>query len=363
MRSLFRGLINGPLRSVVLSKPDVELMVTLLPSFLHFSKFAYDSRLSGIRLNSAMLTNFDLDKELAQIPKDVQVPLYFDIKGRQLRVTKLHPERNILDFELNHPIRVDLPTPILFKGGEDSALLIRLHDGERWYAPEDGHLPKDKLFYRLEVTHGPYYSVRSGESLHIRDASLVVGGNQFVETEIKKIEQVKKSGLTRWFLSYVQSQHDVDEFLELVGRDAQVVLKIESKKGLEYVAREFKKRDNLRLCAAKGDLFVEVDKPDDILKAQKLIVATDPQAIAGSRMLLSVLKKVPYIFERPDGSKVIKYKIETNEVPSDADFEQLAWLYEIGYRSFMLCDDLCLHGELLSVATNALHAFKESYCK
>ncbi len=342
---------------------DVELMVTLLPSFPHFAAFAMDARLGGIRLNSAMLTNFDLDRELSLIPHDVAVPLYFDIKGRQLRITKVHENPEYLDFELNHPIRVDLPTPILFKGGEDSALLVQMHDGERWCGVEGEAIDPARWYNRLAVRFGPAYMVQPGESLHIRDASLRVGGSQFVDAEHEKIEQVKRFGLTRWFLSYVQSQRDVDEFLELVGREAQVILKIESKQGLEYVAREFKKRDNLRLCAAKGDLYVELDLPHEILKAQKLIIEKDPEALAGSRMMLSVIGKMPYIADGEADTKIIKYEIGPNGVPSDADFEQLAWLYEIGYRSFMLCDELCLRGNLLSVATSALQAFKDNYTR
>ncbi len=336
----------------------VELMVTLLPSLPHFATFASDSRLGGIRLNSAMLTAFDLDHELALIPTDTALPLYFDIKGRQLRVTKVHPNQEFLDFELNHPICVDLPTPILFKGGEDRALLTRTHDGEQW---RDTTTP-GRWYQRFVTRGGPEYMVRPGESVHIRDKSLRVGGTQFVAAELDKIERVKAFGITRWFLSYVQSQHDVDEFLELVGPDAEVILKIESKQGLEYVAREFKKRDNLRLCAAKGDLYVELDRPHDILQAQRLIIGKDPRACAGSRMMLSVIKKVPHLHHNEESKEnTIRWSIEPNPVPSDADFEQIAWLYEIGFRSFMLCDELCLRNDLLSVATNALHEFICSY--
>ena len=368
MKPLFRflrpkpELVPEPVVSLPIPKREVELMVTLLPSFPHFGKFVRDPRLSGIRLNSAMLTNFDLDEELKRIPHHVRTPLYFDIKGRQLRVTKVHPDREFLDFELNHPVQVNVPTPILFKGGEDSALLSWMHDGEKWCGEGLDPIDPHRWYQRFRVKFGPKYKVNVGESIHIRDGSLHVGGNQFVDMELKKIEQVKKFGLTRWFLSYVQSQRDVDEFLELVGRDAEVFLKIESKQGLEYVAREFKKRDNLRLCAAKGDLYVEVDMPHEILTAQKLIIEKDPRALAGSRMLLSVINKVPHVAIGQEGTPVVKYAIEPSDVPSNADFEQLAWLYEIGYRSFMLCDELCLRGDLLSVATDALDAFKQYYC-
>lgn len=323
----------------------MDILVTLLPSFPHFPRFSTDQRLAGIRLNSAMLKGVDVDQELALLPEIQPVPLCFDIKGRQLRVTEVHENADFLDISLNHPISVKTPTPVLFKGGEDHALLEEVS--------ADG--------YRLKFRGGPQYLVKAGESLHIRHPSLTVGGNQFVPQELEKIEKVKKSGLTRWFLSYVESQRDVDEFLELVGKDAEVWLKIESKKGLRYVAREFKKRDNLTLVAAKGDMYVELDRPDQILQAQRLIIAKDPKANAGSRMMLSVVNKIPEIVTDPT-TKVphIVWKIVPNPVPSNADFEQVAWLYEIGYRSFMLCDELCLREDLLVTATNALCAFKDN---
>lgn len=331
-----------------MKKREMDILVTLLPSFPHFPRFAADMRLAGIRLNSAMLTNIDVDQELTLIPKEQPVPLYFDIKGRQLRVTEVHENPDFLDISLNHPISVRTPTPVLFKGGEDHVPLVEISP--------DG--------YRLKFHGGPQYVVKVGESLHIRDKSLEVGGDQFVPQELEKIEQVKGAGIVRWFLSYVESQRDVDEFLELVGKDAEVWLKIESKRGLQYVAREFKKRDNLILVAAKGDMYVELDRPDQILQAQKLIIAKDPKANAGSRMMLSVVNKVPEIVDDPaTGGKRIVWKILPNPVPSNADFEQLAWLYDIGYRSFMLCDELCLREELLVPATNALCAFKDRYAR
>ena len=321
----------------------MDILVTLLPSFPHFLRFSMDRRLAGIRPNSAMLKGFDVDQEVALLPKIQPVPFYFDIKGRQLRVTEVHENPDYLDISLNHPIRVQTPTPVLFKGGEDDALLDEV--------PQDG--------YRLKSRGGPQYLVKAGQSVHIRHPSLTVGGDQFVPQELEKIEKVKKAGLVRWFLSYVESQRDVDEFLELVGKDAEVWLKIESKKGLRYVAREFKKRDNLTLVAAKGDMYVELDRPDQILSAQRLIIAKDPKANAGSRMMLSVVNKVPKIVIEPaTGIPRIEWTIVSNPVPSNADFEQVAWLYEIGYRSFMLCDELCLREDLLITATNALCAFK-----
>ncbi len=303
----------------------LQLMVTLWPSFPHFPRFAHDTRLSGIRLNSAMMSVSELDQELELVRKlEDPVPLYFDVKGRQLRVTDVHLNPDYLDLEVNHPIKVKTPTTVLFKAGADEALLREVRDRGR----------------RLIFHGGPKYIVRPGESLHIRHPSLQVGGPLFTDQEIEKIEKVKNAGFTRYFLSYVEASEDVEEFRDLVGRDAEVMLKVENKKGLRFVFEQFKKVSGISLVAARGDLYVELDRPHEILPALRLIIEKDPEACVGSRMLLSVIDE---------------------PVPSCADFVELAWLYDIGYRRMLLCDELCLKEELLATAINAFMTFRDTY--
>ena len=303
----------------------IELMATLWPDFAHFPRFAADDRLAGIRLNSAMIGVPELEKQLALIEAtDLTMPLWFDIKGRQMRVVEVHPNSDHLDITLNHAISAKTPTVVLFKAGADEALLERIEEGGR----------------RLIFRGGPRYKVSPGESLHIRDQSLVVNGPIFTEAELQKIEQVKAAGIKHWFLSYVESMGDVDEFLELVGHDAEVMLKIESRCGLEFVENEFVKQSNLTLVAARGDLYVEIERPHLIPDALRLIVERDPDAMVGSRILLST------IYER---------------VPSCADYLELAWLIDIGYRRMMLCDELCLKEALLARAINAFDEFRNDY--
>lgn len=304
---------------------NINLSVTLWPSFPHFPRFSRDERLSSIRLNSAMMSTTELDEELEKISHmHLEMPLYYDIKGRQLRVTEAIPNDNYLDIRLNHAIEVDTPTTVLFKAGADNALLQEVS--------EDGK--------RLKFFGGPQYLVKAGESLHIRDASLKVFGDQFTPIELEKIKKVRDAGFKHWFLSYVQSQQDVDEFRKLVGDDCIVNLKIEDKRGLEYVRHTFVKTPNTVLCLARGDMYVELDRPHEILGATKLLVEKDPEALCGSRLLLSTI---------------------TDPVPSCADWNELAWLADIGYKNMMLCDELCLKEELLARAVNAFQAFKETY--
>ena len=49
------------------------------------------------------------------------------------------------------------------------------------------------------------------------------------------------------------------------------------------------------------------------------------------------------------------------QVESCADFSKLAWLAEIGYKRFLLCNELCLHKDLLNTAINAFRAFEHAY--
>lgn len=308
-----------------MNKTSFEMMVTLWPSFPHFPKYANDSRLSGIRLNSAMMSNPELDTELEKIKTSrFSQPLFFDVKGRQLRITQVNFNPDYLDIQLNHAISVNTPTPVLFKGGEDHALLDHLE--------EDGR--------RLIFAGGPHYLVKEGESLHIRDKSLLVHGPLFTPQELIKIEKVVAAGFKKYYLSYVEEQSDIDQFEELVGKDSLIYLKIESVKGLQFVSRQFKKKPNHILVAARGDLFVEIDHPHDIMAALKLIIEKDAEAQVGSRMLLSIIR---------------------GPVPSASDLLELAWMYDIGYRKALLCDELCLKDEWLSVAVNAFESFRSVY--
>lgn len=341
---------------------SLSLHVTLCPSFPHFNAFSNDSRLTGIRLNSAMTDNTELEVELDKIRNHPPLlPLWFDVKGRQLRITEVHFNEGYLDITINHRISVPTPVPVLFKAGADGALLARVE--------EDGR--------RLIFSGGPEFMVKPGESLHIRHPEFKVLDetiNMFTQIEKEKIDRVRKFGFTRYYLSYVYSQRYVDEFRELVGPDAEIRLKIEDLAGLRYVSREFVKDDKTTLVAARGDMYVELNKPQHILPALKFILAKDPKASVGSRILLSTVqpsmakikRALNYVEEyQPDDRKaaeIIAYLMEPQQ-PSCADFLELAWLYDIGYRDMMLCDELCLREDLLSVAIDAFEGFRQLYAK
>ena len=302
---------------------DLELIITLWPTFPHFPRFALDTRLAGVRLNTAMIPADALDEDFKIIEAlPSHLPLYFDIKGRQLRIRDVGKNTDHLELVLNRPIQVKTPTMVLFKAGEDYALLNEVKDGTH-----------------LIFEGGPKFMLHPGESLQIRERSLKVGGPVLLDYEIEKILKAKKAGFDRFFLSYVEDQQDIEEFREYVG-NTEIIAKIENQNGLDYVATRFKKEDNLSLMAARGDLYVELAKPHHILEALKVIIQKDPDASIGSRILLSLVN---------------------SPVPSCADLSELAWLYDLGYRKMMLCDELCLKEDLLSRAVNVFDSFRASY--
>ncbi|HIH24304.1 TPA: hypothetical protein HA251_04690 [Candidatus Woesearchaeota archaeon] len=297
----------------------LEVLVTLAPDLPHYRRFARDSRVDGIRFNTAMEKPSEMPMLLRKaIDESCGTPLYLDVKGRQLRVTKVGPAKDHLECYLNHPVDVKTPTPVLFKSGADGALLDHLED--------DG--------YKLVFQGGPRYNLNPGESLHIRHPSLAIKGPLFTEDQLQFLAAGKEAGIDKYMLSYVGSMGEIDALRAIVG-DAHITAKIEDKKGLDFVKNSYVKTPNLGLLTARGDLFVEVDKPHQIMTASQNLVDADPDAILGSRILLSMSE---------------------GPVPSCSDINEVGMLVAQGYYRFMFCDGICLNEDHLSRAIDVLRA-------
>ena len=143
---------------------------------------------------------------------------------------------------------------------------------------------------------------------------------------------MKEAGLRRVMLSYVEQPSDVEEVQALLP-DAEVVLKIESQRGLAYASTRGAMHG--RLMAARGDLYVEVARPHRIVGALRAIVAADPDAIVASRIFDSLAH---------------------HPVPESADIGDVAFLLSLGYRTFMLGDVTCFQRDTVLEALNLLEA-------
>lgn len=351
---------------------NVNLLATLIPSFEHFDRFQNDPRVGGIRINPPMITPEELERDFSGINvTDSPTPLWYDVKGRQLRVEEVIKTDGRLELVMNHSIRMELTSNpvsrgIVFKAGADDGLIERIEDDGRRIILMDGK------------TYGPRWQVKPGESIHLYNPTLEIRDPLFTEVELGKIETAKRAGFKRWFLSYVEEPQDIDRLRELIGPDQEIWLKIESKRGLEFVRRDFRKREGLVLTAARGDLYMELEKPHQIADALRLIIEKDSEACVGSRILLSVAQRpmppelkekvLKEVYERASWKsfemEALREFLGTtfhDPIPSCADFSELAWLLDLGYRNFLLCDELCLKEELLATAINAFWEFVLSY--
>lgn len=289
----------------------ISAIVTVPPYASFLDEVAAHPIVSGLRLNTVMPLRESFRDVLARLSKFNQ-PLWVDLKGRQLRVAEpaMPP---FTEIKLSHVIRVDTPVDAYFSDGNER---VRV-------AAVDGN--------RLIMEDGPRRMVGPGESVNIIHPSLEIEGT-LTDTDRAYLTAMKQLGLTKVLLSYVESARDVDEVKSLLP-NAEVVAKIETRKGLDFARWERAKHG--QLMAARGDLYVEVLQPHRIIPALKTIIQTDPNAIAASRILDS---------------------LAWTSVPVSADISDVAFLMEIGYRTFMLGDQVCMKRDSVMEALSLLEA-------
>ncbi|HLC54923.1 MAG TPA: pyruvate kinase, partial [Candidatus Nanoarchaeia archaeon] len=270
----------------------------------------------GLRLNTVMPIKDSLEDVLKRL-QDVagEKELWVDLKYRQLRI-KTYGVPPFTEIELTHEISVDTPTTAYFSDGTESATVLAVHNK------------------RLIMQEGPQRVVGPGESINIPDGNLIVHGG-FTDLDEKYIVAARAVGVHRYMLSFVEEHADIEALLKL-DPDADILAKIESRKGLHYVRLEYAK--DHQLMAARGDLYHEIKRPHHILQALELIIEKDPQAVAASRIFPS-----------------LAYSLE----PSCPDIGDADNLLRMGYRTFMFGDDICMRRESVISGLNLFEAIAE----
>jgi pyruvate kinase len=291
--------------------PRVRAIVTIPPYATFLDEVAAHPIVCGLRLNTVMPVKGPLRETLERLAAPGQ-PLWVDLKGRQLRVVgaAMPP---FTEVRVSHPVRVPVPADAFFSDGREYARVVEV-DGDR-----------------LILEDSPRRLVGPGESVNIVHPALEIDGT-LTETDRAYLAAMRDAGLARVMISFVERPADVDEVRELLP-GAEPVLKIESRRGLEF-AREHGARQG-RLMAARGDLYVEVVEPHRIVSALRDVVAADPEAIVASRLFGSLAR---------------------DPVPDAADVSDAAFLMSLGYRTFMLGDEVCLKRDTVLAALNLLGA-------
>ncbi|MFZ5878416.1 MAG: pyruvate kinase [Chloroflexota bacterium] len=289
----------------------ISAIVTVPPYANFLDEVARHPLVSGFRLNTVMPLKESRREVLARLSKFDQ-PLWVDLKGRQLRVAApaIPPFSEI---KLSHKIKVHTPVDAFFSDGNERARVAAV-DGDS-----------------LIMEDGPRRMVGPGESVNIIHPSLEIEGS-LTETDRAYLAAMQELGLTKVMLSYVEAVADVQEVGDLLP-GAEVVLKIESQRGLEFAKRHGSKYG--RLMAARGDLYVEVPHPHQVISALRVVINGDKNAIVASRLFDS---------------------LAWQPVPVSADITDAAYLLEIGYRTFMLGDQVCMKRDSVIEALNLLEA-------
>lgn len=290
---------------------NVRAIVTAPPYATFLDDVARHPVVCGLRLNTVMPLREGPAEALKRLNKLGQ-PLWVDLKGRQLRVvgSAIPPYTEV---RLSHRIRVDTPVDVFFSDGTECVRAMAV-DGDR-----------------LILEDGPRRLVGPGESVNIVDPSLRIEGT-LTKTDRNYLAAMRELGLKRVMLSFVESPTDVEEVQQLLP-GAEVMLKIESRRGLGFVRKH--RRSMGQLMAARGDLYVEVLRPHKIVGALRQIIRADPEAVAASRIFDSLADLA---------------------IPTSADIGDAAFLLELGYRTFLFGDAVCLRREPILEALNLLEA-------
>lgn len=293
---------------------SVRAIVTIPPYASFIDEVAEHPLVGGFRLNTVMPIRHTHAQVLQRLIAPGQ-PVWVDLKGRQLRVVgaAIPP---FTDVRLSHAVEVDTPAEAYFSDGRERAVIVGV-DGDR-----------------IILEDGPRRLIGPGESVNIVSPAPRILGT-LTDGDRAWLGAMRELGLTKVMLSFAEEPADAGEVRALLP-DADVVLKIESVRGLDYAARHHNTHG--RLMAARGDLFVEVLRPHRIVSALRTIIGADADAIVASRLFGSLSR----------GSLV-----------DAADVGDAAFLMALGYRTFMLGDEVCLRRDSVMAALDLLGAVGE----
>ncbi len=259
----------------------------------------------GVRYNIGAFSAYSARETLEKILSLTELhkkKFWLDLKGRQLRIVRW-TMADLGMAVLNHDIEVELPAYVYFRGNDYSQ--IKVVNGNTIYV--------DPL---------PQYAVGEGQAINIRSNDLRING-YLTDEDYEYIDAACNLGVTNYMLSFVEEIEDISEVEnQLAGHklanDAELVLKIESPKGMQLVAES--SLDFLcyyRLMAARDDWFINSQPKAQILLDLQKMAQKDPSAILASHLFKGLEK---------DGQV------------SMADLSDLYLMRQFGYQNFMLSD-------------------------
>ncbi len=307
----------------------VEILVTTSPDSPFLSNIAKIKAVSGFRFNTGYNLKGDKKQAMLSFKQVITMKdLWVDLKCRELKLTnsvEIILGKQVL--EINHKVKSKLPATLWYNEGTKGLEVDQIIDGNKLHV----RVPQERKDFKI--------SFGKGASFNMPDATVI--DDYLTPLDIEYIKLAGDLGLHKYCLSFVENGSDIKSVLQL-DPDAEIIAKIENPKGIEFVKKEFQDvKERVRLMAARGDMYIELDRPHEILKALKDIISADPNAIGASRLLLSVL--------------------EPGNVPTCADLCDVGFLLKLGYKTFLLGDEVCERESILKSAIGILLAIQESY--
>lgn len=270
------------------------MLITTLPSVHRpalIERMCEHPLVDGVRYNVGIRTSHSPSSVLSYLKKVSNgKKLWIDLKGRQLRLTKW-ADPTYGDIELSHEIEVDLPARVFFRGGQWSSIV-----------EVDGN--------KIIVDPDPREALGAGQAINIIGQNLKIKGDYLTEMDKQHIVAANRLGIHDYMLSFVEQDSDLED-VKALDKDANLVLKIESLKGLAYIPHT-----TANLMAARDDLMINIgENKGEIINALRLIIEKDPEAMVASCIL-------------------------TSRNLTMADISDLALLHNMGYKHYVLSDDV-----------------------
>lgn len=269
--------------------------------------------IGGVRYNTGLRSPYSAKETLKKIialTDAFEKKLWIDLKNRQLRI-RHWAVPNYGKIELNHEIEVDCPCKVFFRGNEWSEVKV----------------VKGNVIY---VDPPPRHAVGEGQAINIHGNNLKIQGF-LTDEDIEYIRAACELGINNFMLSFIESIDDIVQVGKVLGEDsnydhnsspAQFALKIETQKGLSFVGDIKSSTFSLQhtLIAARDDLMINIgENKARILPALECIISQDPDAILASRIFSG---------------------LEKDETISMGDLSDLRLMYLLGYKNFMLSDNI-----------------------
>lgn len=277
---------------------DLTLIATLpnINDQQKIKEIMSNPNISSARFNTGvnqLMSAYETVQIISEISKFYNKDIWLDIKGRQLRITKwADPAYDAI--ELNHNVSIIYPAKIYFRNGS-ACNIIRTRGN------------------KVLVEEPPKQAVGRGQSVNIIAKDLEIEG-YLTNQDIEYLEAARQFGLNKVMASYVEKKEDLLSILA-INSNATIISKVESLKGFKFIVEN----DVKNLMAARDDLFIETGQSIEILKILKTIIQKDKNAICASRIFSS---------------------LEHSSDISLADYSDLALMELLGYKNFMLCDNV-----------------------